>query len=137
MQGFIKTSGISTNTIPFASSPIMTVGVIVSNEGVTADTGGKKVVKAGTPVYGDIYDRSKPFKVKATTPVQGLSETSSSESPAGVLLTDVNVTSGNNNGTMVIFGFINTDNLDSDVAALITDDVKTALDGKITFLNNK
>lgn len=137
MQGFIKTSGISTNTIPFASSPIMTVGVIVSNEGVTADTGGKKVVKAGTPVYGDIYDRSKPFKVKTTTPEQGLSETSSIESPAGVLLTDVNVTSGNDNGTMVIFGFINTDNLDSDVAALITDDIKTALDGKVTFLNNK
>lgn len=52
----------------------------------------------------------------------------------GVLLHDVDVTAGNNNATMLIFGFVNLDRLDSATAALITGAVKKALNAKVTFI---
>jgi hypothetical protein len=51
-----------------------------------------------------------------------------------VLLHDVDVTDGNVNGTVLIFGFVNTNRLESDVQAKITSAVKTALDAKVTFI---
>lgn len=52
----------------------------------------------------------------------------------GIILHDVDVTTGNANATLLIFGFVNTNRLDTDVAIKITPAVKTALNAKVTFL---
>lgn len=123
MQGFMETKGSSGKEILFASSPMMSVGIVVNDKDVTAGANGKKIVKAGTPLSGDLTARLTPFKAASL-----------SNSATGILLHDVDVTNGSNNGTLVIFGYINLEHLDDDVAALITEDVKTALDKKVTFL---
>jgi len=38
----------------------------------------------------------------------------------GVLLHDVDVTNGNNNGTALLFGFVNVNRIEAEVQALIT-----------------
>lgn len=85
------------------------VSVMVSNDGVTADADNRKVVKAGTPVYGDLLDRSKPFTVAAT----GGSEVQ------GVILHDVDVTDGTANSQMVIFGTIDVSKVDETTATAL------------------
>lgn len=52
----------------------------------------------------------------------------------GVLLHDVDVTAGNANATLLLFGFVNVNMLESSVQALITQTVKDALKAKVTFL---
>ncbi len=125
MQGFTKTSAVTPKTIVFATEPIMSVGVVVAADGITADKAGRKIVKAGTPMVGSLEERNTAFTVA------GMSDTADIK---GVLMHDVDVTNGNNNGTLIIFGYINLEHLDEDVLTLITSDVKTALDGKVTFL---
>ena len=84
------------------------VGCIVPQSlGVTV--GSNKIVKAGTPIKVNLLDL-KTAAVKAD----------GSTAFNAVLLHDVDVTSGNANGTALIFGFVNVNRVDSDVAALIT-----------------
>lgn len=118
--------------IMLADSQMVSFGVIIGNEGVTADSNGKKILKAGTPITGDIEARNTAFK-KATTTAgsEGAADTSN---VVGILLHDVDVTAGNENGTIVLFGFVDLDKLDAETFKLITADVKTALSGKVTFL---
>ena len=97
------------------------VGIVVASSlGVESD--GKKIVKAGTPVTGSLDARTTPFTAATEIAV------------AGILLHDVDVTSGNANGTLLIFGFVNTNRLTAEVKTLLTDAIKKLLDGKITFL---
>lgn len=42
------------------------VSVIVANTGVNADSEGKKIIKAGQPVYGSLQARNTPFIVPQT-----------------------------------------------------------------------
>lgn len=123
MSGFKKTIGVTPNQILFCTEPQVSVGITVSDSGgVFVNSEGKKIVKAGTPMTGNLEARSKAF-------------TSAGASDAvGVLLHDVDVSEGAENGTLLIFGFVNLNRLDSSVASLITTDVKTALNGKITFI---
>lgn len=122
----------NTKQIMLADSQMVSFGVIIGNEGVTADSNGKKILKAGTPITGDIEARNTAFK-KATSTTSG--EPSATTSNAvGILLHDVDVTAGNENGTIVLFGFVDLDKLDAETFKLITADVKTALSGKVTFL---
>lgn len=109
--------------IMLADSQMVSFGVIVANTGVS-EVNGKKVIKAGTPIYGDIEARNTAFTIS------GAEETK----PAGILLHDVDVTAGNENGTIVLFGFVDLDKLDAETFKLITAEVKTALSGKVTFL---
>ena len=44
--------------IMLADSQMVSFGVIIGNEGVTADSNGKKILKAGTPITGDIEARN-------------------------------------------------------------------------------
>lgn len=101
----------------------MSVSAIVSAAaGVTV--GSKKIVKAGTPVTGDLTNRATAF-------------TAAGESNAvGVLLHDVDVTEGDNNASVLIWGFVNLDRLDAATAAKITAGVKTALKGSVWFLKD-
>lgn len=92
---------------------------LVSNTGITADANGKKIAKAGTPLTGSLEARGTAF-AKAST-------TSGVSNAVGILLHDVDVTDGTKNAQVVIFGFIDLNKLESDVQALITSEVKTAL----------
>ncbi len=84
---------------------------VVSSTGVTAGDDGKKWIKAGTPVTGDLTARNTPFTVSTTSPV-------------GVILHDVEVTSGQANSQVVIFGTIDISKLDESVKTMLTSDVK-------------
>lgn len=119
--GIKKTSAVSTNQILFATTPQMSVGVVVANTGITAGADGKKIIKAGTPISGDLTARTTPF-------------TKASTSATAILLHDVDVTSGNANATALVFGFVDLNKLDTTTANLITSEVKTALSGKVTFI---
>lgn len=92
-----------------------TLGVIV---------GSKKIAKAGTPIKIDLMNlQTAAIKADGATALNA------------VLLHDVDVTAGNANGTALIFGFVNVNRVDSDVATAITTAV--AADGvsqMITFM---
>lgn len=92
-----------------------TLGVVV---------GSKKIAKAGTPIKIDLMNlQTAAVKADGTTALNA------------VLLHDVDVTAGNANGTALIFGFVNVNRVDSDVATAITTAV--AADGvsqMITFM---
>lgn len=111
-----------------------TLGVLVGNTGLSAGSDGKKILKAGTPIAGDILARNTAFKKATTTP--GLEEGPDTTDAVGILLHDVDVTNGDANGTIVIFGFVDMLKLDTDVQSLIDDAVKSTLT-KITFIKGQ
>lgn len=125
----LNRSGI-TNTSLAATKQILanvdlqsSVGCIVPQTlGVVV--GSKKIAKAGTPIKIDLMNlQTAAIKADGTTALNA------------VLLHDVDVTAGNANGTALIFGFVNVNRVDSDVATAITTAV--AADGAsqmITFM---
>lgn len=125
----LNRSGI-TNTSMAATKQILanvdlqsSVGCIVPQTlGVVV--GSKKIAKAGTPIKIDLMNlQTAAIKADGTTPLNA------------VLLHDVDVTAGNANGTALIFGFVNVNRVDYDVATAITTAV--AADGvsqMITFM---
>lgn len=125
----LNRSGI-TNTSMAATKQILanvdlqsSVGCIVPQTlGVVV--GSKKIAKAGTPIKIDLMNlQTAAVKADGTTALNA------------VLLHDVDVTAGNANGTALIFGFVNVNRVDSDVATAITTAV--AADGvsqMITFM---
>ena len=95
---------------------------IVGNAGVTA-VDGKKILKAGTPLTGDITNRATAFTKAATSGSEGAKKSNA----VAVLLHDVDVTDGNANGTIVLAGCIDLLKLDTATQALIDAETKTAL----------
>ena len=204
MQGFVKISAVNTNQILFCTDPQVSVSIIVDDASVEAGSDGRKVVKAGTPMYGSLLDRSTAFKITtssvdpvATASVSGTGVTAAAvvastfstavsgasgtyeftyvladtewqldgtgvtlntygitptgspadgdkitvvfvagynTSPVGVLLHDVDVTAGDENGTLLIFGFINMDRIEETATANALLAAQSALDGKVFLL---
>lgn len=100
------------------------IGCVVAQAlGVTV--GSKKIVKAGTPLAGTL---------NSTTPYIAPTGAGAANTAVGVLLHDVDVTAGNANGTLLVFGFVNLNRLETDTKALVTADVITKLNAKVTFL---
>lgn len=207
MQGFKKSVAVNTKQILFCTDPQVSVGIIVDDTGVNAGDDGRKIVKAGTPMYGSLLDRATPFTITgsdtdptATATVVGTGVTAATVTAAtfatavnnvggtypfvyqengsagagwyksgrygweitdltdygivvtgtpansdgvqvqftaavddkatGVLLHDVDVTDGDDNGTLLIFGFVNIDRLDADVQTAITT-AASDLEGKV------
>lgn len=99
------------------------VGCIVS-QAVGVTVGSKKIAKAGTPIKIDLMNlQTAAVKADGTTALNA------------VLLHDVDVTDGNANGIALIFGFVNVNRVDSDVAAAITTAVgATGASKQITFM---
>lgn len=112
---------ISKKQILFGTEPQMAVSVVVG-----ADTDG--VIKAGTPMTGNLTARNTAF-VEATTDTE-----TGVNNAVGVLLHDVKVEDGKANASLLIFGFVDLNKLESDVATKITNAVKTALACKVEFL---
>ena len=118
-----KTSYLATRQILANVDLQSSVGCIVPKSlGVTV--GAKTIAKAGTPIQIDLMNLQTPaVKADGTTALNA------------VLLHDVDVTAGNANGTALIFGFVNVNRVEADVASAIT--AAIAADGtseKITFM---
>lgn len=99
------------------------VGCIVP-QALGVEVGGKKIAKAGTPIKVDLMNlQTAAAKADGTTAMNA------------VLLHDVDVTNGNANGTALIFGFVNVNRVESDVATAITTAVgATGASKQITFI---
>ena len=127
----LNRSGISKNTYTAPTQILAnvelqsSVGCIVPQAlGVTV--GGKKIAKAGTPIKIDLLNRSTAVsKADGTTAMNA------------VLLHDVDVTAGSANGTALVFGFVNVNRVESDVAQAITTATGNAGASKlIVFMKN-
>lgn len=107
-SGVAKATYAATKQILMNVENQVSVGCIVPQSlGVTVGT--KKIAKAGTPIKVDLMNLQSA--VQAANGSVALN---------AVLLHDVDVTVGNANGTALIFGFVNVNRVDSDVAAAIT-----------------
>ena len=117
--GITKTSYLNKNQILFAVEHQVSMSIVVDDTAGTEDSATKrKIVKAGTPLTGSLDARTTAF-TKAST--------STGSNAVGILLHDVDVTAGENNGTLLIFGFVNMNRIDATTKALITAEVKAAL----------
>lgn len=145
-SGVQKVEGFNdSNTILFCENGAIGIGVVVGNTGVSA-VNGKKILKAGTPMTGDLTARTTAFQKATTTagkagnlvvPDGGgtveLPEPKVSNA-VGILMTDIDVTNGEANAQIYLYGIIDMNKVDSTTAALITAEVKTALAGRILFV---
>jgi len=120
-SGITKTSGAAPVQILANVDLQYSVGVVVA-QGATVEENGRKIIKAGTPLTGSLETRTTAFTAAGETDA------------VGVLLHDVDVTKGNANGTLLVFGFVNINRIDTATKALITDKVKAALKGNVTFI---
>lgn len=126
-SGIKKTPVTAPAQILFNAQNQVSVGIKLAKNFAGAVTeNGRKIVKAGTPLSGDLTARSTAF-VQAQD---------SSHAAAGVLLHDVDVTDTDANATLLIWGFVNLSRVDTTAAALITDTRKTELAGRIWFLKD-
>lgn len=125
-SGIIKETAVAPSQILFNVQNQMSVEVIVDKIVGTAGEDGRKIVKAGTPLNGNLTARDTAFVTAKDT----------SNPAVGVLLHDVDVTDGNANGTLLIWGFVNLNRMDSTTADLITADRKTELAGRVWFLKD-
>ena len=109
-------------SILVADSLAFSLGAVIGNTSVTAGPDGRKIIKAGTPVAGNILKRNTAF-------------TKGSDADAvAILLHDVDVTEGNANGTILVSGYVDYDKLDTDVQALVTNALVAKIP-KITFIS--
>lgn len=130
-NGITKVTGTAPVQILFNVQNQMSVGVKIAKNFAGAVTeNGRKIVKAGYPLAGDLTDRSENFDAAETDLETGTT------SCDGILLHDVDVTDSDANCSLLIWGFVNLDRVDATTAALITDGVKTALAGKVWFLKD-
>lgn len=122
-SGVAKATYAATKQILANVEHQVSVGCIVPQTlGVTVGT--KKIAKAGTPIKIDLMNlQTVAVKADGTTVLNA------------VLLHDVDVTDGNANGTALIFGFVNVNRVDTDVATAITTAAAAAgASPKITFI---
>lgn len=102
-----KFAGSTRKTILVDEMNSTALSCVVINTGVSANNEGKKIIKAGTPVAGNLQERNTPFTVAAD-----------GTGAVGVILHDVDVTAGEANSQVVIFGFIDISKLESDVVTM-------------------
>lgn len=96
------------------------VGCIVP-QSLGVAVGAQKIAKAGTPIKIDLNNLQSAAQAASGTVAMN-----------AVLLHDVDVTAGNANGTALIFGFVNVNRVDSDVATKIT--TALAAEGRSTLV---
>lgn len=91
----------------------------VTNTGLTADSNGKKIIKAGTPVGGDI----NALLNRDTAVLIATNDATNGPKTQGVVIHDVDVTAGQTTATVAFAGVI-------DMAKM---DAGFDLDLKVTF----
>lgn len=125
-NGIQTVSGMATKQILANTELQFSIGVIVSDTGIVANSEGKKIIPAGTPIghaTSVLAARSTILVTTNTAETAGVSQ--------GVLLHDIDVTAGNANGSMLVFGFVDIAKLET--AAKPVAEAKAALT-KITFI---
>ena len=125
----LNRSGISKTTLT-ATKQILANVELQSSVGCVVpqilgvEVGTKKIAKAGTPIKVNLMNRNVVVEKADGTKAMN-----------AVLLHDVDVTAGNANGTALVFGFVNVNRVDSDVAQAITTALSAADASKlITFM---
>lgn len=113
--GFRKETYGNRQQILFAIEHQVSMSIVVDQSAGVVQADGKKIVKAGTPLAGNLDERTTPFTTATATDV------------VGILLHDVDVTVSDNNGTLLIFGFVNQNRIDAETQKLLTADVAAAL----------
>ena len=120
-----KVSAAAPVQILFNVQNQMSVGIKIAKNFAGAVTeNGRKIVKAGTPLTGDLTDRSTPFTAATDSAV------------VGVLLHDVDVTDAAANCTLLIWGFVNMDRIDDTTKAKLTTAIQQKLAGRVYFLSD-
>lgn len=115
--GIKKENYVSGNQILFAVEHQVSMGIVVGQTVGVAE-GKRKIAKAGTPITGNLDKRGTAFTAATT---------STGSNAVGILLHDVDVTVDDNNGVILLFGFVNTNRIDETTKEKITEDVKKAL----------
>jgi len=110
-----ETYGVEKHILIANNSYMVTLPAQVTNTGVDADTDGKKILRAGTPLAGDITKRDTAF-----TKTNG-------NTARAILLHDVDVTAGANNATIILAGCVDLLKVDETTRELITSNVKGAV----------
>ena len=121
--GVKTTHGTTRKTILVDELNSTALSCMVANTGVTADSTGKKIVKAGTPLAGSLLARGTAFTVAEDT--AGSDGALATSNAVGILLHDVDVTAGTANAQVLIFGFVDVSKLDGDVVTKLTDAAKS------------
>lgn len=113
----LNQTGVTTNSYGYGEKRILVdennstaVSCVVANTGITADSEGKKIIKAGQPLYGSLTARNTAFTVSG----------GSGAKPVGVALHDVDVTAGNANSQILISGIIDISKVDASIQSTLT-----------------
>lgn len=119
-----QTVGAPENQILIAEDSYkVTISATILDTDIVANEEGRKIVKAGSPLNGRATG-SKEFSVTDTN-------------CNAVLLHDVDVTEGPENGTVVLAGVVDLAKLDASVITLLTGQVQSDLITKnIIFINS-
>lgn len=110
----------------------VSVGCIVPQT-LGVAVGSQKIAKAGTPININLQN----LNVAVKKPAAAATEPAAAKVPMNaVLLHDVDVTAGAANGTALIFGFVNLNRVDTDVATAIATATGSTIgnDGMVTFV---
>ncbi len=110
----------------------VSVGCIVP-QSLGVAVGSQKIAKAGTPININLQN----LNVAVKKPAAAVTEPAAAKVPMNaVLLHDVDVTAGAANGTALIFGFVNLNRVDTDVATAIATATGSTIgnDGMVTFV---
>jgi hypothetical protein len=119
---FKKETLTNENDILIAPELAYGLPVIVGNAGVVANEDGKKIIKAGTPLYAEADPKMERQTVMAV----------SGTNAYGVARHDIDVTDGNANDTLLIAGYVDYLKLDATVQSAV-DGAKSKLTN-ITFI---
>ena len=87
---------------------------IVGNTGIDADSEGKKIIKAGSPLFGSV-----DFLFNRDTVLRAVGD-STYKYVAGVARWDIDVTAGNTNATVLYAGYVDYLKLGSAVQTAVT-----------------
>nr|DAE47471.1 MAG TPA: Head decoration protein [Caudoviricetes sp.] len=107
------------------------IPVIVSNTGVVADSEGKKVIKAGTPIGStiNVFENRQTVLNVTNTANATVAAAADGKNALGVIMHDTDVTAGNANASMLIAGYVDLEK----VGVAPVADAKTAL-ARILFI---
>ena len=123
-----KTSYTTPKSILIAPELAYSIPVIVGNTGVSAGSDSRKIIKAGTAIGGDtsvLTNRQTVLKVT--------NDGTNGSKSQGIILHDVDVTDGDANATMLVFGFVDLNKIET-TSQPVTE-VQKALT-KITFMKS-
>lgn len=115
-SGIKKTTGVSTKQILGNVELQYSVGIVVAQT-VGVQEGTRKIAKAGMPVTGNLDQRTTAFT----------EANADGTDVVGVLLHDVDVTDGAANATLLLFGFVNMNMIDSTTQGKLVAAVTKAL----------